>query len=347
MTLPFHPLSEIFPLLEGEEFADMVADIKANGLQQPIVTYEGKILEGRNRFRACLEAGINPDLIPYQGTDPAKFVFSANIVRRHLTTSQRGIFAAELARRKHGGDQATNSALGIPTIKQAANLAHVSEQTVRVGKIVIANGTPEEIAEVKTGKTTIYRVIDAIRERKKARVVQAARTDGKVPARNSLKVPDGYDSLTAAIAPGIESERAGTPSRRAAKETAFSLNTYVALRDVVLLSKRTDLSKRDSKTVHDALAEINKTRRVAHAQELVKPISLKVWGRNGNRFKSDKTRVAEFTDSIMFVVTGCTSVADVELPALEKKIRADIDKDISGAIAALTYLRRRLRKEDG
>jgi ParB-like chromosome segregation protein Spo0J len=86
-----HPYSAIFPPMKDDDFDKLVADIKANGLHQPIVMYQGKILDGNNRYRACSLAGIEPKFLEYKGDDAqAKvFVISANIHRRHLTPAQK------------------------------------------------------------------------------------------------------------------------------------------------------------------------------------------------------------------------------------------------------------------
>jgi ParB-like chromosome segregation protein Spo0J len=101
--IKFHPLADIFPLMEGEEFDALVADIKAHGLQEWIVTYQGMILDGRNRYRACLEAGVEPhdeDLVNRTGVDnddsARAYVISANIHRRHLTAEQKRDLIAKL-----------------------------------------------------------------------------------------------------------------------------------------------------------------------------------------------------------------------------------------------------------
>ena len=84
--IQFHELSSIFPLLEGDEFEQLKADIARNGLRDPITLYRGKILDGRNRYRACRDLGIKPRFQECDGDDsPLDLILSRNLHRRHLT----------------------------------------------------------------------------------------------------------------------------------------------------------------------------------------------------------------------------------------------------------------------
>ena len=112
--LSFHPLADIFPLMEGVELDALVEDIYRNGLREPIVLHEGKILDGRNRYRACMKIVEKAEAQNYcgqlyqpqfkeleprigVGIDPYAYVISANIHRRHLTAEQRrGLIAKVL-----------------------------------------------------------------------------------------------------------------------------------------------------------------------------------------------------------------------------------------------------------
>ena len=94
----FHPLATLLPLLDTAGFDELVADIRAHGLREPIVMFEGKVLAGRNRYRACVEAGVEPTFAVYQGDDPVAYVISLNLRRRHLDESQRQQSRATLKR---------------------------------------------------------------------------------------------------------------------------------------------------------------------------------------------------------------------------------------------------------
>lgn len=87
--IPFHPLVCIFPLLEGQQYRELVEDIRVHGLRDPIVLFDGAILDGRNRYRACRAAQISARFETYRGKDPLAYVVSVNLCRRHLDASQR------------------------------------------------------------------------------------------------------------------------------------------------------------------------------------------------------------------------------------------------------------------
>jgi len=94
--MEFHDIAEKFPMMNSDELEDLIADIKANGLIEPIVLYEDKILDGRNRYLACGEAGVKPHYDYYKGDEPVSFVASKNLHRRHLNASQRAMIASDV-----------------------------------------------------------------------------------------------------------------------------------------------------------------------------------------------------------------------------------------------------------
>ena len=88
-----HPIAALFPLMSESELQELAEDIRARGLKDDIVIHQSRILDGRNRYRACLLADVEPRVKPYVGTEPIKDVLSWNLHRRHLTTSQRAMVA--------------------------------------------------------------------------------------------------------------------------------------------------------------------------------------------------------------------------------------------------------------
>lgn len=95
--IEFHPVSTIFPLIEGEEFRSLVEDVRANGLREPIWLHQGRIVDGRNRYRACKESGVEPRFREWDGKGSlVQFVLSLNLHRRHLNAGQRAAVAVEI-----------------------------------------------------------------------------------------------------------------------------------------------------------------------------------------------------------------------------------------------------------
>lgn len=154
MEYEFHPLANLFPLLEGPEFGALVDDISVHGLREPVVLHEGKILDGRNRYRACVEAQIEPRFKKWDGHGtPLAFVVSKNLHRRHLNESQRAMIAARLMQTKAGFNQHTVEVEGIHATsrREAAELLNVSESSVTDAGTVLRDGTAEEVSAIEAG----------------------------------------------------------------------------------------------------------------------------------------------------------------------------------------------------
>jgi ParB-like chromosome segregation protein Spo0J len=143
-------------MLGKEELGELADDIMQNGLRQPIVLYQGQILDGRNRYQACELAGIEPDCTEYEGDDPLGYVLSLNLHRRHLTASQRAALAAEIANLDLGANQHTEGRKNYrpSTQAEAAEKLDVSDKYVREAK-KIQRESPEHFDKVKSGEISL------------------------------------------------------------------------------------------------------------------------------------------------------------------------------------------------
>jgi len=207
---PIHPLAELFPRIGGAEFDALCDDIKANGLRSPIVLYENQVIDGRHRLVACADLGIKPTFTDYTGDDPAGFVVSANVHRRHMTPGQksqvtalalqwRDVNKSECSRRVSGktaeNSQPIDSIGGRPktfsagTQKDIAKAAGVSERGLR-DAIKVAKADPELAKEVAAGEVTLPEAVEKI--------------TGKRAKRSKTALEDEVASLRSQLAERME-----------------------------------------------------------------------------------------------------------------------------------------------
>src|SRR4051812_43519844 len=120
-TLQQHELSALFPPMTDAEYAELRSDIAANGLRQPITLFEGEVLDGWHRQRACVETGAAAHYVAFEGGRDAalKFVSSSNLVRRHLSALQKRELVAKLLQAQPGRSD-----------RAIADIAKVSKNTV-------------------------------------------------------------------------------------------------------------------------------------------------------------------------------------------------------------------------
>jgi len=130
--MKIHKLAEMFPLMIEEEFNALVESIKTNGLLEPITTYKGEILDGHNRFKACIKAGVKPKFEEFIGSDPFEFVLIKNFDRRNLNESQKALIGSKFTTLKNG----QRSCATLHSSSQIAKKFGVSERIIKQAKSI-------------------------------------------------------------------------------------------------------------------------------------------------------------------------------------------------------------------
>ena len=199
----FHAFANFFPMMSDDEFASLVEDVKRSGLREKIWLFQGQILDGRNRYLACLKAEAMPQFRDFPGSeeDALKAVSSWNLERRHLTTSQRAMIAVQgilpaleaIARQKQiEAGKAKTLAQGNETRKLPANSPEapkrvlsesreIAAQQMKVGSNsiqkakTIAQKAPELAKQVTQGKITLHKAVRQIKTQEQQE--QAVRLD--------------------------------------------------------------------------------------------------------------------------------------------------------------------------
>lgn len=164
MSYELHYLCSLFPRIVGAEFDALVADIRANGLRQPITLHDGKILDGGNRYRACIEAGIDPEFVEFDGDNALSFVLSANMHRRHMSAGQQAAIVATAQNWAQAQTVGRPEKVQDCTISTAEKRAAESGASLRTQKMAdkVAKASPELAQKVAHGEVSLPAAVEQV-----------------------------------------------------------------------------------------------------------------------------------------------------------------------------------------
>jgi len=163
----FHPLANIFPLIDGQAYQDLMADILKHGVREPVWIYDGQILDGRNRYRAAKAMGVECGFRQYDGDEPVALIASLNRHRRHETQQQQAMSGARLAdalsveslARQQAGTLAPIGAKG-KSAEKAAETVGVPIRTIERAQAILKTGSDELISTVERGAVSVSAAAD-------------------------------------------------------------------------------------------------------------------------------------------------------------------------------------------
>jgi ParB-like chromosome segregation protein Spo0J len=154
--------------LGEEKLATLSKDIKDTSQKFPIIVHNGEIVDGVQRYRACLRAGVTPVTIEYDvkrwGDSDAgikNFIISANVHRRHDAKRQRAIIAELLKENPTKSDRAIAKEAkthhhAVAAVRREeegrGNISHVKKRTDSKGRKQPASKSKAKLTGVKGSK---------------------------------------------------------------------------------------------------------------------------------------------------------------------------------------------------
>ena len=250
MTYELHPLCTLFPRMAGTEFKALCDDLAVNGLRTPITLHNGMILDGGNRYRACLEAGIDPVFQEFNGSSLVQFVLSANLHRRHLSAGQQAAIVASAQdwanAQTRGGDRKTDQSatLHFDTADKRAAESGASLRTQKMADKV-AKADPALSRQVAHGEVSLPKAVAQVDKQagKAAKPnIAAAKTEAE---QNAIDAFGGTD--TAELLQEMQNDLRRAEAQTAEFEKAMKCNdTHAELARVLRLLDHAERQKNDA-----------------------------------------------------------------------------------------------------
>lgn len=266
--MEFHPFAEDYPLMPAYELGRLEEAMRERGFDPrfPVVLYEGKVLDGRNRWICAERAGVKPKTVEFKGTEEEarRFVITANEERRHLNP----IWLKE--RREERIARVVDARQEGHSLRAIAEQEGVSESQVRedLKKASTAQGCavePEEGAvtgrDGRTRTATPDRPPPILCERCKrvgARKGCEACKEARKAARGK-KQPEGLSEEAAGI---LKKHKAKTTAEQLEALARYSDDTQISLAESVAEKKQTleqavATGEVPDPTVEETIKEVN------------------------------------------------------------------------------------------
>jgi hypothetical protein len=248
----WHEAAKLFPLMDAAELDALANDISTNGIHNPVVMYEGKVLDGRNRLLACKKLGnVLPRFEHYEtetNGNAVQWVISQNVHRRNLTPSQKALIAVEAedlmrsltaeakARQRMGSEQIPYPEKKGKTTEKAAQLFGTNEKYIRDVKR-IKKEAPAMVEQLRSGAVSVPRAlrqVECVEEAPKKRRKAAKSKRGESACYVS---EDTIKRL-------IESLKNAPPSPALSRRGKVSATVIQGARELVSVGLRTLAAKR-------------------------------------------------------------------------------------------------------